>query len=128
MTLLVDTSVWVEAIRTGATRLSQLTAQDVPLGYTEPVLMELLAGCRTALEIESVSALVERGPLLSFDSAADFHGAAAVFRAMRQRGATSGSFVDSMIVCVAARTNATLMTLDRQQAEMAALLGVEVAS
>ena len=126
MHLLADTSVWVEALRTGGTRLLDLTALGVPIGYTEPVLMELLAGCRTEREVESLTALVERGPLLSFDPAADFHGTAAIYRKMRQDGITSSSFIDCMIVCVAARLRAPLMTLDEQQAEIASLLGVEL--
>ena len=127
-TVLADTSAWVEALRTGGTRLPDMTADDAPIGYTQPVLMELLSGCRTQGEGERVQRLVERGTLLPFDIASDFGAAAAIYRSARRRGITPGSHVDCMILAVAWRRGATLLTLDRQQRMIADILGVAQAS
>lgn len=123
---LADTSVWVEALRRGGTTLLGRTERDEPIAYTEPVLMELLAGCRDDLEVQRVRRLLARGPLFRFDPAADFEGAARVYREARQLGVTPASQIDCMVVTIAARTAAPLITLDRQQARIAAMIGVEV--
>ena len=49
--ILIDTSAWVEYDRaTGSRadrRIAELIADDGPLMFTEPVLMEVLAGARS---------------------------------------------------------------------------------
>lgn len=126
MTILADTSVWIDALRTGGTALPGMTADDIPIGYTPPVLMELLSGCRTEQEADRVWRIVARGPLLAFDPIADFEGSAAIYRAACRRGMTPSSHVDCMIIAVALRSAATLVTLDRKQAAIAEIFGVEV--
>ena len=125
---LADTSVWVEALRYGRTPLPSMTDRDEPIGFTEPVLMELVSGCRNEAESQAVRRLLRRGPLLRFDTAADFDGAADVYRTSRRLGITPNSHVDCMIIAVAARHGAPLMTLDRQQARIAEIFGVELVS
>ncbi len=127
-TPLADTSVWVEALRYGSTPLPSMTDHDEPIGFTEPVLMELISGCRNEDDSEAVRRLLLRGHLLGFDSAADFDGAAEVYRTSRHLGITPNSHVDCMIIAVAARHDAPLLTLDRQQARIAEVFGVELAS
>lgn len=125
-TPLADTSVWVEALRYGRTPLPSMTEHDEPIGFTEPVLMELLSGCRNEDESQALRRLLLRGQLLPFDTAADFEGAADVFRTSRRLGITPNSHVDCMIIAVAARHDAPLMTLDGQQARIAEIFGVAV--
>ena len=125
---LADTSVWVEALRYGRTPLRSMTDRDEPIGFTEPVLMELVSGCRNEDESQAVRRLLLRGHLLGFDTAADFGGAADVYRTSRRLGLTLNSHVDCMIIAVAARHDAPLMTLDRQQACIAEIFGVTLAS
>ena len=123
---LADTSVWVEALRYGRTPLPSMTENDEPIGFTEPVLMELLSGCRNELESRALRSLLLRGQLLPFDTAADFDGAADVYRTSRRLGITPNSHVDCMIIAVAARHGAPLLTLDSRQAVIAETFGVAV--
>ena len=125
-TPLADTSVWVEALRYGRTPLPSMTEHDEPIGFTEPVLMELLSGCRNELESRALRRLLMRGQLLGFDSAADFDGAADIYRYSQRRGLTPTSHVDCMIIAVAARHGAPLLTLDSRQAVIAETFGVAV--
>jgi len=123
---LADSSVWIDALRYGRTPLPAMTDHDEPIGFTEPVLMELLSGCRTDLESQALRNLLLRGHLLRFDSAADFDGAAEIYRLAQRRGLTPNSHVDCMIIAVAARHGAPLMTLDVRQAAIAEIFGVPV--
>ena len=123
---LADSSVWIDALRYGRTPLPAMTDHDEPIGFTEPVLMELLSGCRNDLESRALRRLLMRGQLLGFDSAADFDGAADIYRLAQRRGLTPNSHVDCMIIAVAARHGAPLMTLDARQAAIAELFGVTV--
>lgn len=125
---LADTSVWVEALRYGRTPLPSMTDHDEPIGFTEPVVMELVSGCRNEDESWALRRLLLRGKLLGFDTVADFDGAAEVYSTSRRLGITPNSHVDCMIIAVAARHDAPLMTLDRQQARIAEIFGVRLAS
>lgn len=125
-TPLADTSIWVEALRRPDSWVRDRISSDQPIAYTEPVMMELLSGVQTAWERGDTLRLLARGPLLSFDSAADFAGAATIYRTARRSGVTPNSQVDCMIIAVAARTGSTLVTQDRQQAAIARLFGVAV--
>ena len=126
-TPLADTSVWVDALRQGGTPLTDMTAKDKRIGYTQPVLMELLSGCRNDDEAWNVRRLIVRGSLLAFDVAADFEGASDVYRTSRRLGITPNNYIDCMIVAVAARRQAQLLTHDRQQARIAEIFGVSLA-
>ena len=127
-TLLTDTSVWVEALRYGSAPLPSMTDHDEPIGFTEPVLMELISGCRNEDESWTLRRLLLRGQLMGFDTAADFDGAAEVYRTSRRLGITPISHVDCVIVAVAARHDAPLLTLDSQQARIAEIFGVRLAN
>lgn len=123
---LADTSAWVDALRRKGTLIERLTAQGHAVGYTPPVLAELLAGCRSDAEAWNVRRLLIRGAHLSFDVATDFEAAADVYRHARRAGLTANSLIDCMIVAVAARHEAELITLDVQQGRIAELFGVSV--
>ena len=125
-TPLADTSVWVDALRQGGTPLADMTAKDEPIGFTQPVLMELLSGCRNDDEVWNVRRLIMRGSLLAFDVAADFEGASNVYRTSQRLGITPNNYIDCMIVAVAARRQAQLITKDMQQARIAEIFGVTV--
>lgn len=123
---LADTSVWVEALRYGRTPLPSMTDRDELIGFTEPVVMELVSGCRNEEESRVLRRLLLRGKLLGFDTAADFDGAAEVYRVSRRLGLTPNSHIDCMIIAVAARHNVPLMTLDGQQARIAEVFGLRL--
>ncbi|MFN2464579.1 MAG: PIN domain nuclease, partial [Candidatus Dormibacteria bacterium] len=105
---LVDTSVWVEYDRaTGSPaddRLTTMIQRGDRVAVTEPVIMEVLAGARTADRERKLRSLLASFELLPFDSIADFDGAVAVYRACRSHGVTPRGMVDCMIATVALRT------------------------
>ena len=90
--------------------------------------MEVLAGARTEDDERNIRRLLVRNIWLPCDAVADFEGAATVYRAARRAGFTPGSHIDCMIVSIAARTSVPLLTFDRQQERIAALMGVSLAA
>lgn len=123
---LADSSIWIAALRDPNSWMRQQIEADCPVAYCEPVLMEVLSGTRSEREVRAIRAFLERGPLVRFDAACDFEGAAAIYAAARRRGLTPNSHVDCMIIAIAARKELTLITLDSKQAAVAELFGVTV--
>lgn len=128
--ILADTSAWVEYDRaSGSTvdeRMTRLVADGGPLTVTEPVLMEVLAGARSDDREAQLRRLLLRFDLLGVDVAADFEGAAHIFRCCRRAGVTPRGLVDCLIVAVAARHGATLLAHDADLARVAAVLGLQL--
>jgi predicted nucleic acid-binding protein len=127
MTVLADTSIWVDGLRASNSWLPQALKTPEPIAYTEPVLMELLLGARNESEWENLRRFVSGGTLVPFDSASDFEAAAAINWLGRRRGITAGK-VDCLILAVAQRADALFITRDRGQGELAQLLGIDLAS
>jgi predicted nucleic acid-binding protein len=106
--ILADTSAWVEFDRaTGSAtdlRLSELIAADGPVAVTDLLRFHL---CR-------------------FDAAADFDGAARIYRRCRQAGITPRGLIDCMIAAVARREQAALLTCDADLLHVARVVGIEL--
>lgn len=128
--ILADTSAWVEYDRaTGSSvdrRLTGLIEDDGPLAITEPVVMELLAGARDGVQQERLRRLLLRFELLSFEVAADFEGAAHIYRRCRAAGVTPRGLLDCMIAAVAWRREATLLSRDADLGRVADVIGIAV--
>ena len=62
----------------------------------------------------------------SFDAAADFEGAARIYRRCRQAGITPRGLVDCMIAAVARRHEATLLACDIDLDRVARVIGIEL--
>ena len=128
--ILADTSAWVEYDRaTGSTvdlRLRDLIAADGPIAVTEPVIMEVLAGARTDAREADLRRLLLRFHLCQFDAAADFEGAARIYRRCRQAGITPRGLVDCMIAAVARRHEASLLAYDIDLDRVARVIGIEL--
>lgn len=128
--ILADTSAWVEYDRaTGSPvdiRLSDLIAEDGPLAVTDPVVMEVLAGARTEQRAADLRRLLLRFEFLRFDMAADFHGAARIYRRCRREGVTPRGLIDCMSAAVALRTEAVLLAHDADMNGVAKVLGMEM--
>ena len=128
--ILADTSAWVEYDRaTGSTvdlRLRDLIAADGPIAVTEPVIMEVLAGARTDAREADLHRLLLRFRLYQFDPAADFEGAARIYRRCRQARITPRGPVDCMIAAVACRHGARLLAYDSDLDRVAHVIGVEL--
>jgi predicted nucleic acid-binding protein len=128
--ILADTSAWVEYDRATDSavdrRLSELIASDGPVATTEPVVMEVLAGARDDRREADLRRLLLRFQLLSFDAVADFEGAVRIYRRCRAAGVTPRGIVDCMIVAVAWRRAATLLTHDADLDRVAGVVGIEL--
>ncbi|HEY3670040.1 MAG TPA: PIN domain nuclease [Acidimicrobiia bacterium] len=128
--ILADTSAWVEYLRaTGSAtdrRVSDLIVSDGPLTVTEPVVMEVAAGARTDRREMELRRFLSRFPLLRFDPVIDFDAATRIYRSCRRVGVTPRGFVDCMIASVAARHDATLLTVDGDVVRIAEVIGVPI--
>jgi len=128
--ILADTSAWVEYDRaTGSTvhrRVRELIAMGGPLGVTEPVIMEVLAGARDDDREGSLRRLLLRFELLRFDVATDFDGATRIYRRCRREGITPRGMVDCMIAAVAWRTGASLLANDADLHRIAVTVGINL--
>ena len=124
-TTLADTSIWIDALRSGDSWLHRALERAEFVAYTEPVLMEFLMGARSDTERLRLRRFITGGTLVPFDSASDFEAAAAISGIGRRRGLTAGK-VDCLILAVARRVDAPFVTHDRRQAELATMVGVTV--
>lgn len=128
--ILADTSAWVEYDRaTGSTadqRLTELIATDGPLMFTEPVLMEVLAGARSDEREDDLRRMLLRFGLAHFDAIADFDAAARIYRRCRQAGVTPRGMVDCMIAAVAQRRGLALLAWDVDMYRVAAVVGIDM--
>jgi predicted nucleic acid-binding protein len=128
--ILADTSAWVEFDRATDSpvdrRLTDLIRSDGPLAVTEPVVMEVVAGARTDDREADLRRLLLRFTLLGFDAAADFDGAAAIYRRCRRAGVTPRGMVDCMIAAVAYRHRATLLAADADLSRVATVIGINL--
>lgn len=126
--ILVDSSAWLEYDRaTGSVvdqRLTELIRTDGPVAYTEPVLMEVLAGARGDARASDLRRMLLRFQLLRFDPVADFDAAAGIYLSCRRVGVTPRGLIDCMIASVAGRFGATLLARDIDLNRVAAVVGI----
>jgi predicted nucleic acid-binding protein len=126
--ILADSSAWIEYDRaTGSAvdqRLTALIESDGPVVVTEPVVMEVTAGARSADQADALRRLMLRGGLLPFDAATDFEAAAVIYRRCRSAGITPRGMIDCMIAAVAWRTGAALLCRDADLERVAAAVGI----
>lgn len=128
--ILVETSAWVEYDRaSGSTvdhRLTELIAEEGNIAVTEPVLMEMLAGARNDRESSQLRRLMTSFGWIAADPVADFEGAARVYRSCRTQGVTPRGLIDCMIASIALRTGSTVLTADRDFAQMAHVIPLRI--
>jgi len=128
--ILADTSAWVEYDRaTGSKadqRVAELIAADGPLMFTEPVLMEVLAGARSDAREVDLRCMLLRFGLAHFDAVTDFDGATRIYRRCRQAGVTPRGMVDCMIAAVAYRRALALLAWDVDMFRVAEVMGIEL--
>lgn len=128
--ILADTSAWVEYDRaTGSEvdqRIAELIAGDGPLMFTEPVLMEVLAGARSDAREEDLRRMLMRFGLAHFDAVTDFDAATRIYRRCRRAGITPRGMVDCMIAAVAYRRSLALLAWDADMFRVATVIGIEL--
>ena len=127
--ILADTSAWIDFLR-GSERgrdLRRRLRDGQPIACTEPVMMEVLAGARTADEYEQVRSTLLGAHWLPFDPVADFEAAAQIYAMSRSVGVVPGGLVDCLIVAVALRTDARVLTYDGDFARLATVVPLQLA-
>ncbi len=130
--ILVDSSAWVEYDRaTGSPTDERLTAlissHSTDIAVTEPVLMEVLAGARTADGAAQLRRLLTSFGWIPVETVADFEGAATVYRSCRRAGITPRGLIDCMIANIALRTGSELLAADADFAAMAGVVPLRIA-
>jgi predicted nucleic acid-binding protein len=128
--ILADTSAWVEYDRaTGSKadqRIAELINADGPLMFTEPILMELLAGARSDAREQDLRRMLLRFDLAHFDAVTDFDAATKIYRRCRKEGVMPRGMIDCMIAAVAHRRSLALLAWDADMFRVAKVIGIEL--
>lgn len=115
--ILPDTSAWVEEIRhTGSPvdrTLEALLTTGAEIAVTEPVIMELLSGSRSARELAAIRARMLAFPMLRVRDLVTYERASAVWRACRGAGEPVRNTLNCLIAAVAIREGASVLHADR---------------
>jgi predicted nucleic acid-binding protein len=127
--LILDTSVWVDHLRTGA--LTEVIPQlrgRFSLSMESVARAELLGGCRSKRErlvVEKLVAPFERAGRILHPDASDFRRAATAISRLRESGKTlknsGAALLDALIAAVACREGALLVTSNDGDFELLAL-------
>ena len=94
--------------------------------FTEPVLMEVLAGARSDAREEDLRRLLLRFDLAHVDVVSDFDAATRIYRRCRKAGVTPRGMVDCMIAAVAHRRSLALLAWDADMFRVAEVIGIEL--
>lgn len=122
--ILADSTAWVDHFR-GAVqggRLVELIRAGSDVACTEPVLMEVLAGARSAEEYADVRDTLLGVGWIPIDAAADFEAAARIYSMSRAAGVMPGGLIDCLIAAIALRVDATLLTSDKDLHRLASVV------
>jgi predicted nucleic acid-binding protein len=115
--IIADTSAWIDAQRgnrrSSGVHLERLLEREADVAVTEPVIMELLAGCRTDREVATTRRRLLGLTLARVGGLDTYERAAAVERACRRAGEPIRSGMDCLIAAVAIVNDATLLHSDR---------------
>lgn len=130
MTVLVDTSAWIEYLRGTGSRhnvwIREAIIEERPLGWTDPILYELTAGARSPERADELRALLLRGPMIAVTGLRDWEDAAQLYRLARSRGLTVRSSIDCLIAAVALRTGNSILASDRDFTALAQVSDLEL--
>ena len=108
--IIVDTSAWVEFTRnTGSAVCRELQAlSNEELAICDVVRMEVLAGARSELELNSLIRVLDRAVLLPMRPE-DYEDAAALYRLCRRQGETVRSLIDCVVGALAVRVGVPIL-------------------
>ena len=111
--IVVDSSVWIEHFRGGAseasTVLDELLRSGGEIAITDVVYMELLRGVRDEHEVDILRGLLRQTDILRMQSLEDYELAAELFRRVRRKGLTIRQSSDCMIAAVCIREGLPLL-------------------
>jgi predicted nucleic acid-binding protein len=113
--IVVDTSAWIEFLRGTShpvgREVERLIGSDEELAVTEIVVMEVLAGARSAQHLTALRSSILAFPVLD-SGLLDFEEAALLYRACRAEGETVRSLTDCLIAVPAIRAGASMLHND----------------
>ncbi|MGH3098214.1 MAG: type II toxin-antitoxin system VapC family toxin [Streptosporangiales bacterium] len=116
MTVLADTSAWIEYLRRTGSRINHEVREALTRGElatTDPVALEVLAGARDNVRAEQIQRLLDGCVQLPQEPWTDAEVAASVYRACRKAGETPRSLIDCTIAAVAIRSEVPVLHQDR---------------
>lgn len=121
---LIDSSAWIEYLRgehggDPGVRAAVRRLLGAGGAFTEPVVMEVLAGARSGRHGEQLRSLLGCTDLLAVN-AEDWADAALLYRMRRVNGVTIRSMVDCLIAAVAVRHDIPVLAKDRDFEALAA--------
>jgi predicted nucleic acid-binding protein len=130
--ILVDSSAWIELLRAteqpADRTLQRLLAAGEEVAVTEPVVMEVLVGVRSAREEEAVRGQLVGFALLSVGSIDAYEQAAEIYRVCRAAGDTVRRVLDCLIAVPAIRAGVPILHVDRDFDVIARHTPLEVAA
>jgi predicted nucleic acid-binding protein len=131
MTILPDTSAWVEYLRrTGSPvnhRMRELLEGDSTLATCDVVMMELAAGARSSAHRRQLSRLLNRCRLFPVRPLFDYEAAACIYQRCRQSGITPRNLSDCLVAAVATGNEIPLLHADADFDRMAPVIGLQMA-
>lgn len=122
--ILVDTSVWIEHLRSTQSRAHQefravVTSDPGSLATCEPIVMELLAGPPDPFTVHRLEEQLGTLEDLAVDASADFRAGAALAWAVRRSGHTVRSLTDCLIAALAVRHDTMVWHCDEDYVRIA---------
>lgn len=132
MTILVDTSAWVEFLRsTGSdvnVRVRSMIEADERLGTTDVVIMELLCGAGISDHSSRIWGLMNRCSMLPTRPLFDYEVAAELYTRCRRDGFRPANTNDLVIAAVAIGRKVPLLTADEHFERIAAVSNLRLAA
>lgn len=128
--IVVDTSAWAEFLRqTGSRvdrRLRALLAEPSDIAVTEVIVMELLAGARSARHLAELRSFFLRFRLLRLRGLQGYEEASRLYRQCRGGGETVRKMTDCLVAVPAIEAAAAVLHADRDFEILARHTALEV--
>lgn len=116
MKVLVDTSVWIDALNARGTQQAQLLAQliddNVHIVLCPVIIQEILQGIKSDTDFEMVKENLSGFEVLDIDPVEAAYGAASLYRSVRKKGVTIRKSNDCLIAYFAISCKAVLLHND----------------
>ena len=117
MTVLVDTSVWVDFFNRHNSReadaLARLIEDEAEIATCGVVLAEFFQGIRDRESLKTLEGFFRDMPLLTPREPDTYLAAAELYRSLRARGVSVRSTIDCLIVRMAQEADVLLLAKDR---------------
>ena len=130
MKVLVDTSVWIDALNGQMTRqvrlLGQLLDEDAFIVLCPVIVQKILQGIKEDKDFELVKDNLSGFEMIVLDPLEAAYGAAALYRDARQRGITIRKSNDCLIAFYALSANASLLHNDEDFDRMVAFTNLRI--